>query len=99
MITSQLVYILFITNAVFFCLGYIVAKISTPKTVHSINDMVSVTSKKEIRNKSNIEIDDTKYVSKIKTDGLEKKYEKLGDKQTVENDTISSVNKLKNLKR
>lgn len=46
-----------------------------------------------------IAIDNSKFVSDIKTDNLEKKYDTLGDtKQTTE--TINeSVNKLKNLKR
>lgn len=46
-----------------------------------------------------ISIDDKKFVTDIKTDGLEKKYNSLGDiKQTQEN-ISDSVNKLKNLKR
>lgn len=48
---------------------------------------------------NNLSIDDKKFVVDIKTDGLEKKYNSLGEvKQTQEN-ISNSVNKLKNLKR
>lgn len=49
--------------------------------------------------KSTIDIDDSTHVVKIKTDGLEKKYEEIGNKQTTKEDISSSVNKLKNLKK
>jgi hypothetical protein len=99
MITPASFYILTFTNIVVFSLGFILGKIFTNSQSFMVNDMVSVKSKKEERNKTNIEIDDTKYVGKIKTDGLEKKYDSLGDVKKSKNDTISSVNKLKNLKR
>ena len=73
-------------------------------STNNINDMVSISSRKQKRNNQSvekpetIEIDDTKYVSKINTDNLEKKYESLGKTKSVENDTASSINKLKNLK-
>lgn len=98
------IYILLFTNIVCFCLGYFWCKLSSGDIHNNINDMVSVKSKKLTRNKSeieeteNIEIDDTKYVGKIDTDNLEKKYKSLGQVKTTEDDTISSINKLKNLK-
>lgn len=46
-----------------------------------------------------ISIDDKKFVVDIKTDGLEKKYDSLGDVKTTEENISNSVNKLKNLKR
>lgn len=73
-------------------------------STNNINDMVSISSRKQKRNNQSvekpetIEIDDTKYVSKINTDNLEKKYESLGKTKSAENDTASSINKLKNLK-
>ena len=73
-------------------------------STNNINDMVSISSRKQKRNNQSvekpetIEIDDTKYVSKINTNNLEKKYESLGKTKSVENDTASSINKLKNLK-
>ncbi len=99
--TSESFYMLIFTNVVVFSLGFILGKMlsSSSSSSLAINDMVSIKSKKQQINKTNIEIDDTKYVGKISTDGLEKKYDTLGDIKKSKNDTISSVNKLKNLKR
>jgi hypothetical protein len=50
--------------------------------------------------KSNkISIDNTKVVTDIKTDNLEKKYESLGEIKNSEDNISGSINKLKNLKR
>jgi hypothetical protein len=46
-----------------------------------------------------ISIDDKKFVVDIKTEGLEKKYDSLGDVKTTQDNISNSVNKLKNLKR
>ena len=97
--TSESFYMLIFTNVVVFSLGFIKMLSSSSSSSLAINDMVSIKSKKQQINKTNIEIDDTKYVGKISTDGLEKKYDTLGDIKKSKNDTISSVNKLKNLKR
>ena len=51
------------------------------------------------KKKSTIDIDDSTHVVKIKTDGLEKKYEEIGNEQTTNEDISSSINKLKNLKK
>jgi hypothetical protein len=48
---------------------------------------------------SDISIDNKKFVVDIKTEGLEKKYDSLGDVKTTEENISNSVNKLKNLKR
>jgi hypothetical protein len=48
---------------------------------------------------SMVDIDETKFIPKIITDNLEKKYDKLAtSKQSTENIT-DSINKLKNLKK
>ena len=49
--------------------------------------------------KPTIDIDSTKHVVKIKTDGLEKKYEDMGNKQTTNENITGSINKLKKLKK
>lgn len=48
---------------------------------------------------NSISIDDKRFVVDIKTDGLEKKFNSLGDLRTTDEDISSSINKLKNLKR
>ena len=96
--TIDITYVLIFTNLVIFSLGLIIGRLFSNKTINNINDMVSVNSKKEARNKTQIDIDDTKYVGKISTAGLEKKYDNLGDVKSSDNNIASSVNKLKNLK-
>ena len=51
-----------------------------------------------IQKNSSIEIDDTKVVLKVDTDGLEKKFDKIADSKKVKSDISSSVNKLKSMK-
>jgi hypothetical protein len=46
-----------------------------------------------------IVMDERKYVVDIKTEGLEKKYESLGDVKESQENISGSINKLKNLKR
>jgi len=49
--------------------------------------------------KTKIVINDTKFVTEIKTDNLEKKYENLGEIKQSTEDISDSINKLKNMKR
>ena len=82
-------------NIVFFFLGYIIGK--------STNSQITIESQpnsffqKDIKEKKDkiktkLIIDESKYVTDIKTSDMEKKYENLGE--NIE----SSINKLKNLK-
>ena len=53
---------------------------------------------KPTQKNNSIEIDDTKVVLKVDTDGLEKKFDKIADSKKVKSDISSSVNKLKSMK-
>jgi hypothetical protein len=63
---------------------------------------ISKATKSKNTNSSNtiskISIDDTKYVTKINTDNLEKKYEDITSIKESQETIESSVNKLKTLK-
>lgn len=48
--------------------------------------------------RTNIEIDDKKFVGDIKTDTLEKKYDSLGETKTSSENISGAINKLKNMK-
>jgi len=48
---------------------------------------------------NSISIDDKTFVTDIKTEGLEKKYDSLGEVKKTQDNISNSVNKLKNLKR
>jgi hypothetical protein len=90
--------ILILLNIVFFILGYIIGKFNSQQIyATSSNKSESFFEKNKIKTNS-IKIDDAKYVTHISTEGLEKKYDDLGETTVSKNDTIISVNKLKNLK-
>jgi hypothetical protein len=46
-----------------------------------------------------IKIDETKFVTEIDTNSMEKKFDNLGDIKTSTDNVSESINKLKNLKR
>jgi hypothetical protein len=97
--TDVLFGILILLNIIFFILGYIIGKSNSQHVYGAqLNKSESFFKKNQIPI-NNIKIDDTKYVTDISTKGLEKKYDSLGETSVSKNDTITSVNKLKNLKR
>ena len=77
-------------NIIFFCLGYGWCKIISLKEENTYNNSGIVT-KNNIKtpNMQLAAIDDTKVVVNITTDGLEKKYDQLGEVSKTE-DSISS---------
>jgi hypothetical protein len=87
-------------NIIFFCLGYGWCKIISLKEENTYNNSGIVT-KNNIKtpNMQLAAIDDTKVVVNIKTDGLEKKYDQLGEVSKTEDSISSSVDKLKNLRK
>lgn len=46
-----------------------------------------------------LEIDSKKFVTDIKTDGMERKYDSLGDTKVSDENITDSISKLKNMKR
>ena len=97
--TNIVLVIIVIVNINSFIIGYLLGKyLNTGVTNNSPQSFFSKLKDDKIVN-SVISIDDKKFVTDIKTEGLVKKYDSLGDiKQTTEN-IDNSVNKLKNLKR
>jgi len=94
-----LIIILSIFNIFSFGLGFVIGKIWSISGVST-----NITSKpqsffKSEENKPKISIDDKKFVVDIKTDGLEKKYDSLGETKKSTENIQSSINKLKNMKR
>lgn len=84
-----------------FLIGYLFGKFSfdakTPNNPKSFFKQQTIQN--ESSNKNDISIDDKKVVIDIKTDGLEKKYDSLGEVKHSQENISNSVNKLKNLKR
>jgi len=78
-------------------LGYLIIPRSSLQDFETPTSFLKNQGKSTQRNNS-IEIDDTKVVLKVDTDGLEKKFDKIADSKKVKSDISSSVNKLKSMK-
>ena len=96
-----LITILFtITYIIIFLLGFLVGRLWSFNGVYNIGQTSSKVLS-SINNKTtgqSISIDSSKFVVDIKTDGLEKKYQNLGEIKGTNESIESSVNKLKNMK-
>jgi hypothetical protein len=92
--------VLLILNVFSFSIGLILGRIWCSSSVYqSIERPKSFLQKTNEVSKDKVVIDDKKVVLNIKTDGMEKKYENLGEvKQSSEN-ISSSVDKLKQMKK
>ena len=98
-----LIFFIVILLPIFICLfltGYFLGKIGRNTGVYHDNTKPvgffnTVNTAKP--NKA-ITINDAKFVVDIKTDGLEKKYDNLGEVKNSDENIQSSVNKLKNMK-
>jgi flagellar basal body-associated protein FliL len=93
---NTLLWIIIIININSFLIGYLFGHYTSRSGVS--NNTSFFTQQKQADKKSVVSIDDAKFVVDIKTEGLEKKYDSLGDKKTTEDNISESVNKLKNLR-
>jgi len=94
-----IVSILIIINLICGFIGYFIGIFTSRGVYNSPQSFFKQQKDRPEKIISNLSIDDKKFVVDIKTDGMERKYDNLGDvKQTTEN-ISNSVNKLKNLKR
>jgi hypothetical protein len=100
--------ILLITGACLFFIGYFIGKqgslgvyntIASSSSNNNSSKPVSFFDKNNAQEqKVAITIDTSKFVTDIKTDGLEKKYANLGEIKESEENISGSINKLKNMK-
>jgi pectate lyase len=83
-----------------FFIGYLFGRSANLSGVYNITKTESFFKKQnsEIQKNNSICIDDKKFVTEIKTNNLEKKYDSLGDIKQTQDNITNSVNKLKNLK-
>lgn len=93
-----LIIVILIVNA--FLIGYLLGRFTNHNGV-SNNKQKSFFQQQDSKTKeiNTINIDDKKFVVDIKTEGLEKKYDSLGEVKQTQDNISNSVNKLKNLKR
>jgi hypothetical protein len=90
--------IIVILNTNSFLIGYLLGRTRNNGVISS-NTQSFFTRSQDKKLQNNLSIDDKKFVTDIKTDGLERKYNTLGDIKQTEDNISDSVNKLKNLKR
>lgn len=91
---------LLVIGVCLFLIGYFIGKQNTVGVSNIVNNVKPTSFFNEESKKSNVlSIDDTKYVVDIKTSGMEKKYDSLGDIKKSEENISNSINKLKNMKR
>lgn len=83
---------LIIITIISFFVGYIFGK----SNIETIKISPLLKNKQTLQQK--VSIDTSKYVTTIKTDNLEKKYDNLGDEKKTNENIDLSVNKLKSMK-
>lgn len=94
-----LIIILIILNLLSFVIGLVLGRLWLISGVSSLVDKPKSflkESKNEI--KSTVSIDETVFVTDIKTDNMIKKYDSLGEIQTSNENISTSVDKLKKMK-
>ena len=93
--------ILVFTHILVFAMGFVIAYMQNNGNQMPNAKINSFFDKQKKREKAkSIQIDDTKVVldKDIKTNNLQKKFDKLGTNTKKKNDISSSVNKLKNMR-
>jgi hypothetical protein len=71
----------------------------TPEKPKKQNKRIDIAQFDDTISRSDIVIDDRKVVVDVNTGGIEKKYGELGETKVSDENIVSSVNKLKGLKR
>lgn len=96
------IYYIVIINIIIFVIGYFFGKnnyISNNNTYKTHNSNLFKKSGTQQSIATKIDINESKVVTKIKTDNLDKKFNTLGEITKSSEDIVSSINKLKNLKK
>lgn len=92
-----LIVVLLFMNLLFLLVGYILGKLTKNDGVYNTRPKSFFDNNKDPIS-TKIAIDDTKVVTDIKTDNLEKKYDQLGTTVQSTENISSAINKLKNMK-
>ena len=95
---SIVIIILLMFNVLFLIVGYILGKVTKNHGVYNTRPKSFFDSNHEDNVSNKILIDNTKVVTDIKTDSLEKKYDQLGTKVQSTENISSAIDKLKNMK-
>lgn len=102
-----MIFLVIASYFIVFSLGYIISKLNNPVGPNMILNQqekpisfLSQVNKEEKKPNKKIEIDDKKFITEIKTDTLEKKFNELGKKTVAQDEGLSAnVSKLASLKK
>jgi hypothetical protein len=93
-----LLIILILLDIVFFFLGYTIGRLNSSQTIVESQPVSFFNKQKSLSDDkvtNKVIIDERKFVTDIKTSGMEKKYENLGETKISNENIESSINKLK----
>lgn len=93
------IYHIIITNILIFFIGYVLGKLSSKNSDINLKGFSRKEMKKQEKDYVKLDIDESKIVTRINTDNLEKKYNNLGNTTLDQVDISESVNKLKSMKK
>ena len=111
---EPIIFLVIASYFIVFSLGYILAKMNSPKAsantqpiyISSPNQTTETRTTSEVLSKPSprkierIEIDDSKFITEMTTDNLEKKYDDLGKTTVAKDEGLSAnVSKLASLKK
>jgi len=93
-----LLIILILLDIVFFFLGYTIGRLNSSQTILESQPVSFFNKQKSLSDDkvtNKVIIDERKFVTDIKTSGMEKKYENLGETKISNENIESSIDKLK----
>jgi len=93
-----LLIILILLDIVFFFLGYTIGRLNGSQTILESQPVSFFNKQKSLSDDkvtNKVIIDERKFVTDIKTSGMEKKYENLGETKISNENIESSIDKLK----
>lgn len=99
LISSIIIFILLCTGVLLFLIGYLCGKSGALGVSNNVYGNNKNPNRVTPNKYQTVDIDDSKFVTEINTEGMEKKYIELGDTKESSEDISTSINKLKNLKR
>lgn len=99
MTNNFIIYLIVILNLICFILGFLVARLLSFGGV-SYNSQANIATpgKNQEKLTKKVSIDDSKYITSIDTNSLERKYTNIAEEKHSEENISSSVSKLKQMK-
>lgn len=101
-----ILYLFILSNFILLSIGYLIGKSSYSSSIDGLDASFSVFDRQQKKKKEQnkviekiqaVSIDESTFVVHESTDGMEKKFEKLGEDKSVNESIESSVNKLSQL--